>query len=178
MAFEECQRMGQGHVGTHHLLLGLLIEEDALAAKTLGNMGVTLDQARAEINRLLEEGVNEESSTPPSPRREAGTKPRSPELRQLLRRAQLLATKKGSSTTEPDHLLEAIASSAYGLEVLSRLVDVQRIAGLKEEVIAADDYEAAARHRTDERSLRGPLEQALSAWRAHLASPQQSEGTT
>jgi hypothetical protein len=41
-------------------------------------------------------------------------------MRQLLLRAQLLALRKGSSTIEPDHLLEAIVGIAGGLEVLSR----------------------------------------------------------
>jgi hypothetical protein len=40
-AFEECQRLGDRHVGTHHLLLGLLLEEDGLAARVLGELGVT-----------------------------------------------------------------------------------------------------------------------------------------
>jgi ATP-dependent Clp protease ATP-binding subunit ClpC len=40
-------------VGTEHLLLGLLRDEDGLAAKVLNTFGVTFDVARTEILRLL-----------------------------------------------------------------------------------------------------------------------------
>ncbi len=69
IAFEEARRMGNNYVGTEHLLLGLLIEGEGIAAHVLEDLGVTLDKARAEIERLLHEsGIEEESrDTPKKP---------------------------------------------------------------------------------------------------------------
>src|SRR5690606_19431347 len=45
-ATDESRRMGSSLVGTEHLLLGLLREEDILSAKILGNLDVSLNKAR------------------------------------------------------------------------------------------------------------------------------------
>jgi nucleoside-diphosphate-sugar epimerase len=51
-AFEEAKRMGQNHVGTEHILLGLLIEGEGVAAHVLLDMGVTIDKVRLELEGL------------------------------------------------------------------------------------------------------------------------------
>ena len=173
-AFQESQRLRHEHVGTHHLLLGLLIEGDGLAAKILGDHGLTLDHTRAEIGRLLGEGMSEEVQSP-SFRPPTGARTWSPELRQLVLRAQLAAAQKETPMLEPDHVLDAIVNSPAGLELLSRLIELKRTTGLKEQAIAAQDLEAAARHQAEEESLRGPFEEALSAWRAQLTPPPHRE---
>jgi uncharacterized protein (TIGR02246 family) len=48
-AAEEAERLGQRHVGTEHLLLGLLREEDALAAVTLRRHGAHLAEIRLKL---------------------------------------------------------------------------------------------------------------------------------
>jgi hypothetical protein len=53
ISFEEARRLGHNYVGTEHLLLGLLIEGDGIAAHVLEDLGATLEKARAEIERLL-----------------------------------------------------------------------------------------------------------------------------
>jgi len=53
ISFEEAQRMGHNYVGTEHLLLGLLIEGEGIAAHVLEDLGVSLEVARREIERLL-----------------------------------------------------------------------------------------------------------------------------
>jgi len=53
ISFEEARRMGHNYVGTEHLLLGLLIEGNGIAGHVLNDLGVTLDSARREIERLL-----------------------------------------------------------------------------------------------------------------------------
>jgi ATP-dependent Clp protease ATP-binding subunit ClpC len=49
----EARSLNHAFVGTEHLLLGLLRDEDGLAAKVLNTFGVTFDVARTEILRLL-----------------------------------------------------------------------------------------------------------------------------
>src|SRR6266404_1902163 len=56
LAVEEAQNMGHSHVGTEHLLLGLIREEEGVAAQVLENLGVRLDVVREEVISLLGEG--------------------------------------------------------------------------------------------------------------------------
>ena len=53
ISFEEARRMGHNYVGTEHLLLGLLIEGEGIAAHVLEDLGVRLEATRGEIERLL-----------------------------------------------------------------------------------------------------------------------------
>lgn len=52
-ATDESRRMGSALVGTEHLLLGLLREEDILSAKILGNLDVSLNKARQVIFKKI-----------------------------------------------------------------------------------------------------------------------------
>src|SRR5713226_9123569 len=59
ISFEEAQRMGHNYVGTEHLLLGLLIEGEGIAAHVLEDLGATLEKVRSEIERLLHDSSAE-----------------------------------------------------------------------------------------------------------------------
>lgn len=48
-AAEEAERLGNKNIGTEHLLLGILREEDGLAARLLTERGLTLDWLREEL---------------------------------------------------------------------------------------------------------------------------------
>lgn len=52
-AMAEARELNHSYVGTEHLLLGLLREEKGLAAKVLGQLGIGLEEARAEMLKLL-----------------------------------------------------------------------------------------------------------------------------
>ncbi len=64
-AMAEARELNHSYVGTEHLLLGLLREEKGLAAKVLGELGIGLEEARAEMLKLLGTDVpaGEEEST-------------------------------------------------------------------------------------------------------------------
>jgi ATP-dependent Clp protease ATP-binding subunit ClpA len=51
-AQDESRRLGQSFVGTEQILLGILSEETSVAAKVLKSMGVTLEQARIEVEKI------------------------------------------------------------------------------------------------------------------------------
>jgi ATP-dependent Clp protease ATP-binding subunit ClpA len=53
LAAAEVKALGHFHLGTEHLLLGLLREGEGIAAMILESLGVNLKSARAEITRLL-----------------------------------------------------------------------------------------------------------------------------
>src|SRR5579864_2407111 len=79
LAVEEAQNMGHSHVGTEHLLLGLIREEEGVAAQVLENLGVRLDIVREEVISLLGEG--QPGPAPAAPARSGGgTKSKTPTL--------------------------------------------------------------------------------------------------
>ena len=55
-AQEEAGRLGESYVSTEHLLLGLVREDDSVAAGILDRMGVSLARIRSEIERQVTRG--------------------------------------------------------------------------------------------------------------------------
>lgn len=56
LAQEEARRLGHNFVGTEQVLLGLIGEGTGVAAKTLKSLGVTLKDARAEVEKIIGRG--------------------------------------------------------------------------------------------------------------------------
>src|SRR5438477_4474132 len=52
-AIEEARNLGHNYVGTEHLLLGLLREQEGVAAQVLMNLGLKLEDVREEVLNLL-----------------------------------------------------------------------------------------------------------------------------
>ncbi len=53
LAFDEARLQGVNYVGTEHLLLALIREEEGVAGQVLTSMGVRLDQVREQVMLLL-----------------------------------------------------------------------------------------------------------------------------
>ena len=66
-AAEEAERLGHKHIGTEHLLLGLLREENSLAATLLRERGVKLEAMRKEIEKSPPEAGGRTTFTTESP---------------------------------------------------------------------------------------------------------------
>src|SRR5262249_11839144 len=102
-SIEEARELGHNYVGTEHLLLGLLREEEGVAANVLKNLGLRLEDVRAEVLNLLghsemaeesESGAGERSER--SERQAAKGKSKTPaldsfgrDLTELARQAKL-----------------------------------------------------------------------------------------
>jgi len=54
-AAEEAERLSHKHIGTEHLLLGLLREEKCFAAEILSERGLRLPAIREELQRTTQE---------------------------------------------------------------------------------------------------------------------------
>ncbi len=66
-AIEEARNLSHNYVGTEHLLLGLLREQEGVAAQVLMNLGLKLEEVREEVLNLLGAGVEpDEAATQPS----------------------------------------------------------------------------------------------------------------
>jgi ATP-dependent Clp protease ATP-binding subunit ClpA len=180
-AFEEARRIGDTYVGTEHLLLGLLVEREGLGAQVLIQMGATLERVRTEIERLLREVGQEESSPGPArvPRQDDVMV--SPRLAALLQQAREEAAARGAPVVGLEHLLRALTDDA-GFEALTRVLDqfgvgwkppeelvqlsatLLRVQRQKAEAIAQQNYEAAARLRAQEKQLINDYQLKEASW--------------
>jgi ATP-dependent Clp protease ATP-binding subunit ClpC len=96
LAVEEAQNMGHNYVGTEHLLLGLIREEEGVAARVLENIGVRLDVVREEVISLLGEGQQGPAPGQPAPTHGGGhgrqkSKSKTPTLDEFGRDLTLMA---------------------------------------------------------------------------------------
>ena len=80
-AMEEARNLNHNYVGTEHLLLGLLREQEGVAAQVLMNLGLKLEDVREEVLNLLGHGLEgaetEERGTAGGPK---GGKSKTPAL--------------------------------------------------------------------------------------------------
>jgi len=53
LALEEASNLGHSYIGTEHLLLGLLRQDEGIAAEALRGRGLRFSEARDEVTRLL-----------------------------------------------------------------------------------------------------------------------------
>ena len=116
-AMAEARELNHSYVGTEHLLLGLLREEKGLAAKVLGELGIGLEEARAEMLKLLgSEGAALEPGTAPAPTAPRGdSKSKTPALDHFCRDLTELAHEGALDPTIGRH-----AEIERVMEVLSR----------------------------------------------------------
>ena len=70
LSLEEASQLSHNYIGTEHLLLGLIRENEGIAAQVLMNLGVKLDEVREEVLEFLgasesgdDEGEPAESSS-------------------------------------------------------------------------------------------------------------------
>ena len=66
LAVDEARRLNHSYVGTEHLLLGLLREGEGVAGGVLESLGVSLERARAETTRILNQGAMQSPQAPRS----------------------------------------------------------------------------------------------------------------
>ncbi|HHY14596.1 MAG TPA: ATP-dependent Clp protease ATP-binding subunit, partial [Firmicutes bacterium] len=117
---EEARRLGHGVVGTEHLLLGLIAEGSDVAARSLLSMGISIDQVRDEIERMIGRGGQ------PS-QKQIGFTPRS---KRVLELAFDEARRLGHTYIGTEHLLLGLIREGEGVaaQVLQNLgADLGRV---------------------------------------------------
>ncbi len=62
-SMEEARNLNHNYVGTEHVLLGLLREQEGVAAQVLMNLGLKLEEVREEVLNLLGHGLEGEGQT-------------------------------------------------------------------------------------------------------------------
>lgn len=113
LAQGESRLLGHNHIGTEHLLLGLLAERDGFAARALESLGVTLETAREQVREIIGPG-----SEAPS-----GHIPFTPRAKKILELSLREALSLGSEVISTEHLLLGLIdeSDGVGAQVLERL---------------------------------------------------------
>ena len=68
-AQEEAQNLNHSYIGTEHILLGLVREEEGVAARVLTNLGIGLGKVRSAVEFIIgrgeKPGSGETGLTPP-----------------------------------------------------------------------------------------------------------------
>jgi ATP-dependent Clp protease ATP-binding subunit ClpA len=62
LSFAEARRMGDGFVGTEHLLLGLVIEGEGVGAHVLNELGAVLQNVTAQVEAVRKDGTISEAA--------------------------------------------------------------------------------------------------------------------
>ena len=120
LAQEEAKRLKHNYVGTEHILLGLIAEESGVGASSLKEFGVSIENARAEVEKAVGKGDHESEI--------AGFTPRTKRIFEL---SFLQARNLGHNYVGTEHLLLGLLAEGEGVAivVLQRLgVDAQKLA--------------------------------------------------
>ena len=120
LAQEEARRLGHNFVGTEQILLGLLGEETGVAAKVLTEMGVTLKDARREVEKIIGRGSG---FVPPEI-------PFTPKVKNLFEQSFKEARSLGHNYIGTEHLLLGLTEAGEGVaaKVLQNLdVDLKQL---------------------------------------------------
>ena len=105
VAQEEARSLKHNHVGTEHILLGLLSERDETAARVLAAFDITLERARGEVVRIV--GVGQEAT--------AGGMPFTPVAKRVLEGSLQEARDLGHNYIGTEHLLLALLTLGEGV---------------------------------------------------------------
>jgi len=85
-AIDEARRLGHHYIGTEHILLGL-VRVESTGMEVLRRLGITSDQIRRQVRRVLNESASPSSPTPAGPQTgkggAAGANPKTPLVDQL-----------------------------------------------------------------------------------------------
>jgi ATP-dependent Clp protease ATP-binding subunit ClpC len=106
LAHEEAARLRHEYLGTEHILLGVLRESTGAAAETLRSLGVTLDPARLDVERII--GIGPDTGAPA----DRGVSPRA---KRVLGFAHEEATRCAHPRVDAEHLLLGITRETHGV---------------------------------------------------------------
>jgi ATP-dependent Clp protease ATP-binding subunit ClpA len=105
LAEDEARDLQHAFVGTEHLLLGLLREEQGVAARVLTTLGLTVEEVRAQVARIVAQG--DEAVT--------GQIPFTPRAKKVLDLARHEALSLGEASIDTEHILLGLVRENEGV---------------------------------------------------------------
>jgi ATP-dependent Clp protease ATP-binding subunit ClpA len=121
LAAEESRLLNHRHIGTEHILLGLIHEGEGVAAQVLVSLGIPLERARREVEAMVGAGGHAPS----------GHIPFTPRAKKVLELSLREALRLGHNYIGTEHLLLGVLREGEGVaaQVLLRLGgDLERVA--------------------------------------------------
>jgi ATP-dependent Clp protease ATP-binding subunit ClpC len=106
LAKEEARRFNHDYIGTEHILLGLLREGEGVAATVLQKMGISLENIRLEIEKLVQPGPTTQI---------IGDIPFTPRAKKALELAAEEARSLGHNYIGTEHLLLGLIREGEGI---------------------------------------------------------------
>jgi len=175
LSLREALQLGHHHIGTEHILLGLLREGEGPAAQVLAELGADLTQVRQQVLRLVDDpaGKQEPQAAQAAPhpgQASAGQRTDSPESRML---AEIL-----NRIEAMDSRLSAVEQQmGAGPDVGDLDQQIVQARRDKEAAAGAEDFENAAALRDRERQLLADKASRQKDWAAgHPDLPSLAEG--
>jgi len=105
LAQDEARRLGHNYIGTEHELLGLIREEYGVAARVLQSVGVTLEEVRSDVARIV--GLGEGTTT--------GEIPFTPRAKEVLELSLREALSLGTNYIGTEHILLGLLRQGDGV---------------------------------------------------------------
>src|SRR6202050_3684069 len=105
LAQEEARTLRHDYIGTEHILLGLLREEEGLAARVLESLGLSADRVRGHVVRIVGEGNSDTS----------GQIPFRPRAKRVLELALREALSLGHNHIGTEHILLGLVRENEGV---------------------------------------------------------------
>ena len=106
-AREEARAFDHRHVGTEHILLGLLREEDGPASRAIESLDVTVERMRNQVASIV--GHGEERSS--------GRIPLTPRAEKVLELAYRVGDNLGANHIESEHILLGLIREDEGVAI-------------------------------------------------------------
>jgi len=106
LAQDESRTLKHDYIGTEHILLGLLREQEGLAARLLGSFGVTIEEVRAQVVETVGEGEGDVKT---------GQIPFTPGAKKALELSLREALALGHSYIGTEHVLLGLVRAHRGL---------------------------------------------------------------
>ena len=107
LAQNEAGSLGHNYIGTEHILLGLLREWDGVAARVLDGLGITIQEVRGQVARIV--GQGDEIAT--------GQIPFTPRAKKVLELSIREALALGHNYIGTEHLLLALIRENDGVAI-------------------------------------------------------------
>jgi ATP-dependent Clp protease ATP-binding subunit ClpC len=105
LAQDEARTLKHNYIGTEHILLGLLREEEGLAARVLDSLDITVEEVRAQVARIV--GQGDEVTT--------GQIPFTPRAKKVLELALREALSLGHNYLGTEHILLGLVRDNEGV---------------------------------------------------------------
>ncbi|MDX6627853.1 MAG: ATP-dependent Clp protease ATP-binding subunit ClpC, partial [Gaiellales bacterium] len=105
LAQDEARALKHNYIGTEHILLGLLREEEGLAARVLDSLEITVEEVRAQVARIV--GQGDEVTT--------GQIPFTPRAKKVLELALREALSLGHNYIGTEHILLGLVRENEGV---------------------------------------------------------------